>query len=78
MNLFRSKEHVRNWNGFKEKTEGGIIQLPDMVRVFSGNLFNKRRLDPEYVTHFQEYLGELITAMSEIGKTNPFWLPQAP
>ena len=76
MNLFRSKEHVRNWNGFKE-TEGGIIPLPDMVRVFSGSLF-KRRLDPDYVTHFQEYLGEMITVMSEIGKTNPFWLPQGP
>ena len=77
MNLFRSKEHVQNWKGFKEKTEGGIIPLADMVKVFSGSLFT-RRLDPDYVTHFQEYLGELITAMSGIGKTNPFWLPPAP
>ena len=77
MNLFRTKEHVLNWNGFKEKTEGGIIPLSDMGRVFSGSLF-KRRLDPDYVTHFQEYLGEMITVMSEIGKTNPFWSPQAP
>jgi len=77
MNLFRSKEHVLNWDGFKEKTEGGIIGLADVVNVFSGSLF-KRRLDPDYVTHFQKYLGELITAMSEIAKTNPFWSPPAP
>ena len=77
MNLFRSKEHVRNWNGFKEKTEGGILQLADVVKVFSGSLFT-RRLDPDYVSHFQEYLGEMIAAMGEIGKTIPFWSPQAP
>ncbi len=76
MNLFRSKEHVQKWNGFKEKTEGGILPLADVVKVFSGSLFT-RRLDPDYVTHFEEYLGELITAMSEIGKTNPFWTPPA-
>jgi hypothetical protein len=61
----------------RKKPRGGIIPLPDMVSVFSGSLF-KRRLDPDYVTRFQEYLGEMITAMSEIGKTNPFWSPQAP
>jgi hypothetical protein len=77
MNLFRSKEHVRNWNGFKKKIEAGIIQLPDVVKVFSGSLF-KRRLAPDYITHFQEHMGEMSTAMSEIGKTKPFWSPQAP
>ncbi len=77
MNLFRSKEHVRNWKGFKEKTEGGILQLADVVKVFSGSLFT-RRLDPDYVTHFREYLGELINVMSESGKTNPFGSPPAP
>jgi len=30
------------------------------------------------VSHFQEYLGEMTTAMTEIGKTNPFWSPKAP
>jgi hypothetical protein len=74
MNLFRSKEHVRNWNGFKEKTEGGMVQLPDMVRLFSGNLF-RRRLDPDYVTRFPEYLNEFVAAAGELGKTNSFWAP---
>jgi len=74
MNLFRSKEHVRKWTGFKEKTEGGILQISDMARLFSGNLF-KRRLDPDYVTHFQEYLNEFVAAAGEIGKANSFWAP---
>ena len=74
MNLFRSEEHVLNWSGFKPNTEEGIIPLPDMVRLFSGNLFT-RRLDPDYVSHIREYLRELIAALGEIGKTRPFWSP---
>jgi hypothetical protein len=74
MNLFRSKEHVQNWTGFKQKTEGGMLQLQDMVKLFSGNMF-KRRLDPDYVTHFPEYLNEFVGAVGEIGKTNSFWAP---
>jgi len=77
MNLFRSEEHVRNWSGFKADTEEGIVQLSDMVSLFSGNLFTKR-LDPDYVSHMQEYVGELIAAIAEIGKTRPFWSPKAP
>ena len=77
MNLFRSEEHVRNWSGFKADTEEGIVQLSDMVSLFSGNLFTKR-LDPDYVSHMQEYVGELIAAIAEIGKTRPFWSPEAP
>jgi hypothetical protein len=51
-----------------------MLQLPDMVRLFSGNMF-KRRLDPDYMTHFQEYLNEFVAAAGEIGKANSFWAP---
>jgi len=77
MNLFRSEEHVRNWSGFKSDTEEGIVQLPQLLELFSGNLFT-RRLDPDYVSHLQEYLGETVVAIAEIGKTLPFWSPEAP
>jgi hypothetical protein len=77
MNLFRSEEHVRNWSGFKPGTEEGIVELPALVKVFSVNLFT-RRLDPDYISHFQKYLEEFISAVGEIGKVLPFWLPQAP
>ena len=69
MNLFRSEEHVRNWSGFKADTEEGIVQLSDMVGLFSANFFNKR-LDSDYVSHMQEYLMEVIGALKDRGS---FW-----
>ena len=69
MNLFRSEEDVRKWNGFKSGTEEGIIPLLDMVKVFSGNLF-RRRLDTDYVSHLQEYMIELVSALHNKGS---FW-----
>jgi hypothetical protein len=77
MNLFRSGEHVRNWSGFKSATEEGIVEMSALVSVFSGNLFT-RRLDADYVSNCQKYLGEFIAAVGEIGKMRPFWSPQAP
>ena len=77
MNLFRSEEHVRNWSGFKSGTEEGIVELSDLVKVFSGNLFT-RRLDSDYVSNFQTYIGEFVAAVGEIGKVRPFWSLQAP
>jgi hypothetical protein len=69
MNLFRSEEHARNWSGFKPDTEEGIMTLPDMVGLFSGS-FVTRRLDPDYVSHMQEYMMEMIEATKEMGS---FW-----
>jgi hypothetical protein len=69
MNLFRSEEHIRNWSGFKADSEEGIIQLSDMVSIFSGNLFT-RRLEADYVSHMKEYSLELIRALKDKGA---FW-----
>jgi hypothetical protein len=77
MNLFRSEEHVRNWSGFKSGTEEGIIDLSGLAKLFSVELFTKR-LDPNYVSRLQEYRGGFIAALAEMGKTRPFWSPQAP
>ncbi|HSR10510.1 MAG TPA: hypothetical protein VLS90_03630 [Thermodesulfobacteriota bacterium] len=77
MNLFRSEEHVRNWAGFKPGTEEGIVKLPDLVKVFSGNLFT-RRLDPDYMDNFRNYIGEFVAVVGDIGKARPFWSPQGP
>ena len=71
MNLFRSEEHIRNWSGFKPGTEGGIVRLPDLVTLFSGPLFT-RRLDADYASRTPEYLGQLVSALKELG---PFWQP---
>ena len=69
MNLFRSEEHIRNWSGFKTDSEEGIIQLSEMVSIFSGNLFT-RRLDADYVSHMRGYSRELIEALKGKGA---FW-----
>jgi hypothetical protein len=69
MNLFRSEEHVSNWSGFRPETDGGIVSLADMVRLFSGTYFTKR-LEPDYVSHMREYGREMVTAFNEMGS---FW-----
>jgi hypothetical protein len=71
MNLFRSEEHVRNWSGFKSGTEEGMVQLPDMINLFSGNFFAKR-MDPDYVSHMHEYGMEMAQVLKKMG---PFWQP---
>jgi hypothetical protein len=69
MNLFRSEEHVRNWSGFKAGTEEGMNKVSDIAGLFSGIFFTKR-LDPDYVSHMQDYLMELIGGMKDMGS---FW-----
>lgn len=71
MNLFRSEEHVRNWSGYKPDTDEGIVPLPDMAEIFSGDLF-KRRLDLDYITHIREYMMALVGAFQKRGS---FWMP---
>lgn len=74
MHFFRSEEHLRNWADFSPDKEEGIVVLDDLVKMFSGNFF-RRRLDPDYVSNLQEYIGEFLATMKEIGKTGPYWLP---
>jgi hypothetical protein len=74
MNLFRSEEHIRNWGRYEPAAEQGILPLENVVKVFSGKFFQKR-LDPDYVSHGQEYFGEVLSELSEISKVRPFWTP---
>ena len=72
MNLFRSEEHIRSWSRFDPAAEQGILPLADIVELFSHDMF-KKRLDPDYVARIREYAGEFLSAVSELGKTRPFW-----
>jgi hypothetical protein len=74
MNLFRSEEHIRTWARFDPATAEGIIQLPKLVKLFSGDMFQKR-LSREYVSRSQDYLSGFVAAIMEIAKTHPFWEP---
>jgi hypothetical protein len=77
MNLFRSEEHIRNWVRYDPAAEQGILPLENIVNVFSGKFFQKR-LDSSYVSHVQEYFGEVLSVISEIAKMRPFWTPPGP
>ena len=74
MNLFRSEEHIRKWVRYDPASEQGILPLENIVKVFSAKIFQKR-LDPNYVSHIQEYMGEVLSVILEIAKTRPFWTP---
>ena len=74
MNFFRSEDHLRKWAQFDSGKEEGIISLPDLVKIFSGELF-RRRLDPDYFSRSEEYRKERVGTLKAIGKTWPFWLP---
>ena len=77
MNLFRSEEHIRNWARYDPATEQGILPLQNVVNVFSGK-FMQKRLDLNYASHALEYFDEVISVISEIAKTRPFWAPPGP
>ena len=66
MVFFRSEEHLRNHAQYDPATEGGISQLEGLLTMFSSKVF-KRRMDPDYFSNMQTYLGELI---SEVGSND--------
>jgi hypothetical protein len=72
MHFFRSEEHLRNWEGFEEQKKGGIIALSDLMRLFSGQYFTKRR-EPDYFSHIREYLTEMITTLDSLENVGSYW-----
>jgi hypothetical protein len=77
MTFFRSEEHLRNWAQFDPETKDGIIQLADLVKLFSSKLF-RRRLDPDYLSRMREYGADFMSTLQEIGKVGPFWSLKKP
>ena len=77
MTFFRSEEHIRKWAQFDLRNEEGMISLEGLVKIFSGEFF-RRRLEPDYFSHSQEYRKDRMATLKEIGKTGPFWVPPNP
>ena len=77
MNLFRSEEHIRKWARYDPAAEQGILPLQNVVNVFSGK-FMQKRLDMNYASHALEYFDEVVSVISELAKTRPFWAPPGP
>lgn len=74
MNLFQSEEHIKNWAQYDPATEEGILPLPGLLKIFSGNFF-RRRLDPDYVSMSKQYLEEFLAEIAALAQTRPFWQP---
>ena len=72
MNFFRSEEHVRNLEGFKEKKAGGIIALNDLMKLFSGPYFKNRR-NPDYFSNMGKYLPGFIATLDTLENAGNFW-----
>ena len=77
MTFFRSEEHLRNWAQYDPETEDGIIQLADLVRLFSSQMF-RRRLEPDYLSRMREYSVDFMSTLHAIGKVGPFWSIKKP
>ena len=74
MNLFRSEEHVKSWSGYDPVSAEAILPVASWAMAFSGPFFRKR-LEPDYLSKTEEYMGELIGFLQQAGLTSSFWLP---
>jgi class 3 adenylate cyclase len=70
MNLFRSEEHVRGWPLYTREVDDYVLPLSDWATVFGSPLF-RRRLQPDYLTHIDEYVNDYRAALQATGKAPP-------
>ena len=42
MNLFRSEEHARNWDGFTESMAASLMPVAEWADIFSNPFFRQR------------------------------------
>ena len=74
MNLFRSEEHLRRWEGWDEDKSQGLISLDAVLGAFSQDFF-KRRGDPDYFSKMGEYFEALIPIMNDLDEAGAYWRP---
>jgi len=70
MNLFRSEEHVRRWPLYFRQDDDYVLPLSDWATVFSASLF-RRRLQPDYLSHVDQYVNDYRVALQATGKALP-------
>ena len=75
MNLFRSEEHARNWNGYSEDAAGGMLSLADIMTIFSAGLF-RERLSKTYISDLRDLFVDVAETARRVTKDNPFWMRQ--
>ena len=72
MNFFRSEEHLRRWEGYEEKKEGGKIALDSLMQLFGEPYFTNRGRS-DYVSHFSEYMAGLVGELDNLPDAGDFW-----
>lgn len=72
MHLFRSKEHIEQWSGFRPGTEAGILTLAGAMRVMSTPR-HRNRLRPDYVSTVQETVPAFVNRLLEVSDNSPHW-----
>ena len=72
MNFFRSEEHLRRWEGYEEKMEGGKISLDSLIQLFGKPYFTNRGR-PDYISHFSEYMAGLVDAVDRLPDPGKYW-----
>ena len=72
MNFFRSEEHLRRWEGYEEKMEGGKISPDSLIRLFGDPYFTNRG-KPDYISHFSKYMADLVGELDNLQDAGKFW-----
>ena len=72
MNFFRSEEHLRRCEGYKDKMEGGKITLESLIQLFGAPYFTNRGR-PDYVSHFSRYMAGLVGEIEKIPDAGNYW-----
>ena len=73
MNFFRSEEHLHEWEGFQEKTEGWD-HLPEFL---DGALLrppiSRTEGEPDYVSQMSEYMAGFLGKLDTLPEAGDHW-----
>jgi len=74
MNLFRSEEHMRNWQGFTEDAVDGILTLDEALDTMSTPR-HADRLNGRYISGAPDLFPAYLERMMAVTNSSPFWAP---
>ncbi|HKI99973.1 MAG TPA: hypothetical protein VKB51_15970 [bacterium] len=72
MNLFRSEEHARNWQGYQEGAAAGLQPLSAIAAIWGADRY-RERLNGHYVSSARDYLPQVAEITARVTGGNPFW-----
>ncbi len=72
MNLFRSEEHARNWEGFRKEADGGLLPLEAILAMHEGPR-HREILNGHYISDFKKFTADYNKRVNIVTKDHPFW-----